>query len=199
MQEPNAAGAAELIQQHFREHQAVVARSLELLQEPIGFASAALIAALSGGHKVIAFGNGGSAVEASHLAGELLGRYNFNRQPFPALALAGDSGVVTCISNDFGYPELFSRQLEAFAQAGDVAVAFTTSGKSENVLRALGTAHDRGAATIALTGVAGLAGAAADIQIAVPSKATSHIQEIHLMVLHIWCAAIDRALGRPTD
>ncbi len=196
MQEPNAPDAAELIRKHFREHQAVVARSLELLEEPIGFASAALIAGLSAGHKIIAFGNGGSAVEASHLAGELLGRYSFNRQPFPALALASDPGVVTCISNDFGYPEVFSRQLEALAQAGDVAVAFTTSGKSENVLRGLRTAHDRGATTIALTGVAGLADGTADIQIAVPSKATSHIQEIHLIVLHIWCAAIDQALGR---
>jgi D-sedoheptulose 7-phosphate isomerase len=199
MQEPNAPGAAELIQHHFREHQDVVARSLELLEDPIGLASAALLAALSTGHKVIAFGNGGSAVEASHLAGELLGRYNFNRQPFPALALAGDSSVVTCISNDFGYLEVFSRQLEALAQAGDVAVAFTTSGRSENVLKGLRTAHDRGATTIALTGVTGLADASADIQIAVPSKATCHIQEIHLMVLHIWCAAIDQALGRPTD
>ncbi len=199
MQEPNAPGAAELVQHHFREHRAVVARSFELLEEPIGLASAALIAGLSAGHKIIAFGNGGSAVEASHLAGELLGRYCFDRQPFPALALAGDPGVVTCISNDFGYPELFSRQLDALAQAGDVAVAFTTSGKSENVLRGLRTAHGRGATTIALTGVAGLADGTADIQLAVPSKATSHIQEIHLMVVHIWCAAIDQALGRRTD
>ena len=199
MQEPNAPGAAEQIQRHFREHQAVVARSLALLEEPIVVASAALIAALSAGHKILAFGNGGSAVEASHLAGELLGRYSFNRQPFPAIALASDSGVVTCIANDFGYPEVFSRQLEALAQVGDVAVAFTTSGKSENVLRGLRTAQRRGATSIALTGVAGLADGTADIQIAVPSEATAHIQEVHLIILHIWCAAIDQALGRGTD
>lgn len=191
---------SELIQHHFREHQAVVARSLELLEEPVGVASTALIAALSAGHKIIAFGNGGSAAEASHLAGELLGRYSLNRQPLPALALTGDPGVVTCISNDFGYGDVFSRQLDALAQAGDVAVAFTTSGKSENVLRGLRSAHARGATTIALTGIAGLAaGGTADILIAVPSKATAHIQEIHLIVLHIWCGAIDLALGRQTD
>lgn len=198
MQEPNGLGAAEKIHRHFREHQAVVARSLALLEEPMVAASAALIAALSAGHKILAFGNGGSAVEASHLAGELLGRYSFNREPFPAIALASDPGVVTCIANDFGYPEVFSRQLEALAQAGDVAVAFTTSGKSENVLRGLRTAQRRGARSIALTGVAGLANGSADIQIAVPSEATAHIQEVHLIILHIWCAAIDQALGRGT-
>ncbi len=199
MQVPNAPGADELVQSHFREHQTVVARSLERLQEPIRSGSAALIAALRAGHKIMAFGNGGSAVEASHLAGELLGRYSLDRRPLPALALPSDPGVVTCIANDFGYPEVFSRQLEALAQAGDVAVAFTTSGRSENVLRGLCSARARGATTIALTGMAGLAVGTADIQIAVPSNATSHIQEIHLIVLHIWCAAIDLHLGRHAD
>ena len=199
MPKTTSLGTAELIQQHFREHQAVVARSLELLEEPIGFASSALIAALAAGYKILVFGNGGSAVDASHLAGELLGRYSFNRQPFPAIALGSDPGVVTCIANDFGYADLFSRQIDALAQTGDVAIAFTASGKSENVLRGLVTARTRGASTIALTGAAGLANGSADIEIAVPSKATAQIQEIHVIVLHIWCAAIDQTLGRRTD
>ena len=157
MQEPNTPGADELVQSHFREHQAVVARSLELLQEPIRVGVRCAHRRTRAGHKIIAFGNGGSAVEASHLAGELLGRYSLDRRPLPALALPSDPGVVTCIANDFGYPEVFSRQLEALAQAGDVAVAFTTSGKSENVLRGLCSAQEQGATTIALTGMAGLA------------------------------------------
>ena len=182
---------------HFAEHARVVERSLAQLQEPANEVARVLIAALGAGQKVIAFGNGGSAAQASHLVGELLGRFALTRQPFPAIALAGDAGTVTCIANDFGYDVLFERQVQALAQAGDVAFGFTTSGRSENVRRGLMAAHARGAVTVAVTGAAGLIGGTADHVLAVPSDVTAHVQEVHLMLLHIWCIHIDEALGQP--
>lgn len=146
------------------------------------------------GRKVLCFGNGGSATQASHLAGELIGRYKETRRPYAALALGGDVGSVTCIANDFGYGALFERQIEGLALPGDVAVGLTTSGRSENVLRGIQRARERGAVTIALTGSRGLVGAEADHVLAVPSDVTAHVQEVHLMLIHAWCTEIDRVV-----
>src|SRR5512141_2391079 len=179
--------------EYFREHEKVVAESAGVLSAAAAAASRAIIDALEGGGKIISFGNGGSATQASHLAGELVGRFRESRRPLPAVALSSDGATMTCIGNDFGYPALFDRQMEAFAQPGDVAIGLTTSGKSENVVRALAVAKARGAATIALTGKAGLVGGVADHLLAVPSVDTAHIQEVHLMLLHAWCVAIDEA------
>lgn len=149
------------------------------------------------GRKIICFGNGGSATQASHLAGELIGRFKETRRPYAALALGSDAGTVTCIANDFGYSALFERQIEGLAEPGDVAVGLTTSGTSENVVRGIRKARERGAVTIALTGARGLTGAAADHVLAVPSDVTAHVQEVHLMLIHAWCAEIDAVvLGR---
>lgn len=180
---------------YFRAHVEVVAKSGVILESSATAAGRAIIEALESGGKIICFGNGGSATQASHLAGELVGRFRAKRRPLPAISLASDGGTLTCIGNDFGYSEVFERQMAAFAQPGDVAVGLTTSGKSENVVRALAVARARGAVTIALTGSAGLVGGEADHLIAVPSADTAHIQEVHLMVLHVWCVAIDEALG----
>lgn len=180
---------------YFRAHQQVVIDSAEVLAPVAQAAGRAIIDSLSRGGKVICFGNGGSATQASHLAGELVGRFRRTRRPFPAVSLASDGGTMTCIGNDFGYPDLFARQMEAFAQKGDIAIGLTTSGKSENVVKALGVATKRGLPTIALTGAAGLTGGNADHLIAVPSDDTAHIQEVHLMILHAWCIAIDNVLG----
>ena len=185
-----------LIAEHFAAHKGAVERSAELLREPAEEVGRVLVEALRQGHKVIAFGNGGSATQASHLAGELLGRFHLTRQPFPAVALAGDAGTVTCIANDFGYEALFERQVEALAAAGDVAFGFTTSGRSENVRRGLSMAKRKGATAVAVTGAAGLAGGEADYVLAVPSDVTAHVQEVHLMLLHVWCAYVDEQLGR---
>lgn len=179
---------------HFSEHQKVVRESAEL-ESVAQAAGQALVLALSNGRKVLTFGNGGSAAEASHLAEELVGRFRKTRRPFPAISLSADSGTVTCISNDFGYESLFERQVEAFVQPGDVAVALTTSGRSENVVRALRAARQKGAVTIAMTGEAGLAGADADHVIAVPSSDSAFVQEVHLMLIHVWCSAVDEASG----
>ncbi len=130
------------------------------------------------------------------MAGELIGRYKDTRRPYPALALGGDVGSVTCIANDFGYGALYERQLEALVRPGDIAIGLTTSGTSENIVRGITMAKRRGAVTIALTGAKGMPGVEApDFVVAVPSTITAHIQEVHLMVLHAWCAHIDRTLG----
>jgi D-sedoheptulose 7-phosphate isomerase len=183
-----------LIDKHFAEHNAVVSASFEQLRPQI-LATASLIThSLSLGRKLIAFGNGGSATQASHLVGELVGRFSkVPRRPLPAIALAADSGVVTCIGNDFGFDSLFWRQIEALAQPGDIAIGFTTSGKSENVLRGLAMAGKKEALTIALTGEAGLATDVAKHVLKVSGTSTACIQEVHLMILHMWCLAIDAA------
>lgn len=184
------------IAEHFASHQRVIDESVAQLAEPAEEVARVLIRALGAGRKVIAFGNGGSAAQASHLVGELLGRFNATRQPFPAVALASDAGAVTCIANDFGYDVLFERQVRALAEPGDVAFGFTTSGRSENVRRGLAEAQRRGAVTVAVVGRAGLVGGSADHVLAVPSDQTAHVQEVHLMLLHVWCIYIDEALGR---
>lgn len=176
---------------HFNAHREAVERSVESLEASTEAASRALADALRSGAKVLTFGNGGSSAEASHLAEELVGRFKKNRRPFPAMSLSADSGTVTCISNDFGYAALFERQIEAFAQRGDVAVALTTSGKSENVIRGLRAARSRGAITIALTGSAGLDEADADHVLAVPSEDSAIVQEVHLMLIHLLCMAVE--------
>lgn len=193
--DPGRADVDIALADYFRAHQQVIIDSAEALAPAAQAAGRAIIESLSGGGKVICFGNGGSATQASHLAGELVGRFRLSRRPFPAVSLASDGGTMTCIGNDFGYPDLFARQMEAFARRGDIAIGLTTSGKSENVIRALDVATKRGLVTIALTGAVGLTGGSADHIIAVPSENTAHIQEVHLMVLHAWCIAIDNVLG----
>jgi D-sedoheptulose 7-phosphate isomerase len=185
-----------LIAAHFAANREVVGRSAESLRAPAEEVARSLAGSLREGHKVIAFGNGGSATQASHLVGELLGRFKLTRQPFPAIALASDAGTVTCIANDFSYAELFERQVEALARPGDICFGFTTSGRSENVRRGLAKARERGAVTVALTGAAGLVGGEADHVLAVPSDVTAHVQEVHLMLLHVWCIYVDEQLGR---
>jgi D-sedoheptulose 7-phosphate isomerase len=183
-----------LIERHFAKHLEVVGISSMLLSLQIAATTDILIKALAHDRKLVAFGNGGSATQASHLAGELVGRFSkAPRRPLPAIALGADSGVVTCIGNDFGYDSLFERQIEALAQPGDVAIGFTTSGKSENVRRGLTMAATKGAIPIALTGAAGLEGDLAEHILKVPSTSTACVQEVHLMILHMWCISIDAA------
>src|SRR5580704_16108612 len=154
---------------HFASHQQVVRQSIIELNDVAGAVERVLIEALHKGNKVISFGNGGSATQASHLAGELIGRFLKNRRPLPAIALVSDPGSVTCIANDFGYAALFERQVEGLARPGDVAVA--------------------------LTGAAGLIDATADFVVAVPSAETASIQEVHLMLLHAWCQGVDKVFA----
>jgi D-sedoheptulose 7-phosphate isomerase len=177
---------------YFRGHQSVVDDSIVKLGDELAAVGKVLVKVLQTRRKVLAFGNGGSATQASHFAGELMGRFSkAPRQPLAAVALPSDSGVLTCIGNDFGYGALFERQIAALVQPGDVAVGFTTSGSSENVLRGLAMARKKRAITVALTGSAGLVGDRVDHMLAIPSSTTSYIQEVHLMFVHLWCTYLD--------
>jgi D-sedoheptulose 7-phosphate isomerase len=180
---------------HFDGHRAAVDAAQRSIAPAVDRAGKALVEALRAGRRVYCFGNGGSATQASHLAGELAGRFKLDRPPLPAIALTSDAATVTCIANDYGFGAVFERQAEALVTVGDVAIGMTTSGKSENIIRGLRAARSRGAVTIALTGSAGLVGGEADHLIAVPSEETGYVQEIHLIVIHIWCRAIDREFG----
>jgi D-sedoheptulose 7-phosphate isomerase len=152
----------------------------------------ALVAALAAGGKLLIFGNGGSAADAQHFAGELLGRFRDTRRPLAAIALTTDPSVVTGVGNDFGLDELFARQVTALARPGDVVVGITTSGMSENVVRGLRAAREAGAVPVAWTGAEpGAAGEAAEIVLAVPSSTTARIQEVHTLATHALCVAID--------
>jgi len=151
-----------------------------------------LDAALRRGGKALVFGNGGSAADAQHFAAELTGRYARERAPLPAIALTTDTSALTAIGNDYGFAEIFARQVRALAAADDVAVGLTTSGRSENVLRALDAARERGALAVGLTGTphASLA-AHCDLVLAVPSDKTARIQEAHIVILHAVCEILD--------
>jgi D-sedoheptulose 7-phosphate isomerase len=180
---------------HFREHQKVIDDCIASLQPASDAASEALITCIGRGGKILAFGNGGSATQASHLVEELIGRFKETRRPLPAVSLVGDAGVITCIANDFGYGALFERQVQGLAIRGDAVIGITTSGKSENVLRGLKAAKEKNATTIALCGKNGLQGMEADHVVAVPSDVGAHIQEVHLMLLHVWCLSVDAAVA----
>jgi D-sedoheptulose 7-phosphate isomerase len=152
---------------------------------------------LRAGGKVLAFGNGGSAADAQHLAAELVGRFLRARAAWPALALSTDTSVLTAVANDLGYENVFRRQIEAHGRAGDVAVGISTSGRSPNVLAALRLARDRGLVTIALTGEGGgEAGGLVDHLIDVPHRETARVQEVHAMVVHVLCQVVEEELAR---
>ncbi len=153
------------------------------------------------GRTVFVFGNGGSATQSQHFAAELVVRYKDDRPALPAIALTSDIAILTACTNDYDFSMVFSRQIEALGRAGDVAVGLTTSGRSPNVLKALGTARERGMKTILLTGENGRAEAARwDVGIVVPSTETSHIQELHLAVIHLLCKdAEERAKEGPKN
>lgn len=156
--------------------------------------------ALLAGHTLYTAGNGGSAADALHLAEELIGRYRGNRRPLPAICLNADIGALTCIANDFGYDEVFARQLAALGKPGDVLVVFSTSGHSPNILNVLRTARSKGVISIALLGKdGGTARALADHALIVPSNNTARIQEVHTLILHAICEEVEQRLMKASD
>lgn len=170
---------------------AVVGRDAEFV-ESLDRAARAVVKALQRGNKILTCGNGGSATDAAHLAEELVGRYRGDRVSVPAISLSADGSVLTCIANDYGFDEIFARQVDGLGKKGDVLVCFTTSGNSENVNRAIARAKERGVLTVAVTGKSG--GAArtlADICVHVPLKATERIQEVHTLALHAICELVE--------
>jgi len=149
-------------------------------------------AAFSSGHKVYVAGNGGSATLAQHLSDEMVGRYKSNRRPYPVVALTADSAVLTCIGNDFGFEEVFARQIEALAGEGDLLIAYSTSGNSPNILRACEQARSRGVAVIAFTGSQGKLKDLADVAVISPGQNTARIQELDLHAIHLICEAFEK-------
>lgn len=154
-----------------------------------------MVTAVRSGGKVLLFGNGGSATDASHVAAEFVGRYDRDRVPLPAVALATDMAAVTCIANDYGYADVFARQVEALGQPGDIAVAISTSGNSPNVLKGVEAARRKGLITVGWTGKDGgkLAGLV-DHPFVVPSKVTARIQECHITLGHVLCEMVEERI-----
>lgn len=175
----------------------------EVLASPIEQAAMIMVQSLLAGHKILACGNGGSAADAQHFSAELLNRYETERPSLPAIALTTDSSTITSIANDYHYDEIFSKQVRALGNEGDVLLAISTSGNSRNVIKAIEAAVARDMPIIALTGqdggdIAGLLGDN-DIEIRVPSPRTARIQEVHLVVIHCLCDIIDTALFPQTE
>ncbi|MDX2348154.1 MAG: D-sedoheptulose 7-phosphate isomerase [Nitrospirota bacterium] len=159
-----------------------------------------LIRAFREGKKVMLFGNGGSATDASHIAAEFVGRYRRDRDPLPALALGTDMAALTSIANDYDFADIFSRQILAHGRKGDVAIAISTSGNSLNVIRGVEAAHDRGLVTVGWTGVTG--GKLTDLVdycFCVPSSVTARIQECHITLGHVLCELIEERLFGDQD
>lgn len=188
-------GFAQHVVEVLRESAETKVRAAETIAPEIARGAELLAEAYARGKKGLAFGNGGSAADAQHFVAELVGRYRQNRPALAALALTTNPSAVTCIANDFGYDELFARQLEAFAAPGDVAVAISTSGKSPSVLKGLEKARELGCVTLGLAGGdGGPMRELCDLCIVVPSPVTARIQEVHIAILHIWCDAIEARL-----
>ena len=177
------------------QHRAVLAATRDALEEPFGRLVAACLTAVRGGRTIALFGNGGSAADAQHLATELTVRYKRDRAPIAALALTTDSSALTAIGNDFGFEDAFARQVEALVRSGDVVIAISTSGNSENVIRGLAAARAKGAVAAGLTGRGGgrMVGQAEPLLI-VPSDDTARIQEMHILIGHTICHLIDLEL-----
>ncbi len=177
---------------------ATVCGALTELAPKIAEAVEMWVDAISKGGKVIFCGNGGSAADAQHLAAELMGRFRFDRDPMAALSLTVDTSALTAIGNDYGFENVFSRQLRGIGRAGDVLVGMSTSGNSANVVKAFEVARELGIRTIGLTGQApGKMGECSDILLAMPSPTTSHIQEGHIVVGHLICGLTEERLCSP--
>jgi D-sedoheptulose 7-phosphate isomerase len=163
--------------------------------DAVAAAAGAIVSCLAAGGTLLVFGNGGSAADAQHVVAELVGRFVRTRRAWPAVALTTDTSILTAVGNDFGFEQVFARQVEALGRPGDVALGITTSGDSPNVLKGLEAARARQMVTIALTGRSGGAAAGlADIHVNVPETATARIQEAHTTLLHLVCELIDDEL-----
>lgn len=163
-------------------------------------AALVLIEAVRAGKKILLFGNGGSAADAQHIAAEFVNRYQMERPGLAAIALTTDTSILTSIANDTAFEEVFSRQIEALGQEGDVAVAITTSGTSPNVIRGVETARQRGLRTMGLLGKdGGAVKELVELPIIVPSPSTSRIQEVHITIGHILCELVEQSLYLPTS
>lgn len=183
------------ISQQFADSAQTKLQAVELLAAPIAEAIQTMVQCLMNNGKVMACGNGGSAADSQHFAAEMLNRFEKERPGLAALALTTDTSTLTSIANDYDFVQVFSKQVRALGQPGDVLLAISTSGNSPNVIEAVAAAHDRDLRVVALTGKSGgkMAGLLreGDVQLCVPADRTARIQEVHLLVLHCLCDGID--------
>jgi D-sedoheptulose 7-phosphate isomerase len=186
------------IEQQFIDSADLKYQSAQTLSKPIAAAVGALLMCVTGGGKVMACGNGGSAADAQHFAAEFVGRFERERPELGAIALSTDSSILTAIANDYHFDQIFSKQVRALGQPGDVLLAISTSGNSRNVLAAIESAHERDLIVVALTGKGGgkigQVLRETDVHICVPHDRTARIQEVHLLVLHCLCDGVDSQL-----
>jgi D-sedoheptulose 7-phosphate isomerase len=185
----------ERIRRHFNDSAQLKLKAHEVLAEPISQAIEIMVKTLLANGKILACGNGGSAADAQHFSAELLNRFERERPGLAALSLTTDTSTLTSIANDYDYEQVFSKQVSALGQPGDVLFAISTSGNSKNVMRALAAAHEREMRVVALTGRGGgeigKLLAPEDVHICVPHSQTARIQEVHLLTLHCLCDGID--------
>ena len=183
------------IEQHFIDSADLKYQSAQVLNKAVAAGVQALVACVTGGGKVLACGNGGSAADSQHFAAEFVGRYERERPGLAAIALTTDSSILTAVSNDYNFDEVFARQVRALGQAGDVLLAISTSGNSVSILTAIDAAHEREMMVLALSGKGGGKLASAlretDVHVCVPHERTARIQEVHLLVLHCLCDGVD--------
>jgi D-sedoheptulose 7-phosphate isomerase len=194
---PNSDNSTELLTRSLQEHLEAIQALLASTLPEIEASGRAICDALQAGHKILLCGNGGSAADAQHIAAELVGRYEKERRAFPAISLTTDTSALTALSNDYGYDEVFARQVAAHAVPGDVLIAISTSGKSPSIVKAADQARAMGCRTIALTGCSGEPLTThCDFAVVVPSERTSRVQEAHITIGHLWCEMVDAAVGR---
>lgn len=187
--------AEDRVDESLQEVSATAERLRQMSAASIVRAAELVYAAIRSGNKILACGNGGSAAEAQHFAGELVGRFLTERESLAAVALTVDTSVLTAIGNDYGYEEVFARQVKGIGKRGDVLLAISTSGRSPNVLKALSAARERGLTTIALIGAESNANLdVSDLVITIPEASVPRVQEMHLAVLHMICDLLDSAL-----
>ncbi|MEK7076675.1 MAG: SIS domain-containing protein [Patescibacteria group bacterium] len=187
----------DVIQNALARHRETMERSIKILPAQIEKGGTILLEAARQNRRLYICGNGGSAADSQHFAAEWMCRYKDDRIPLPAIALTTDTSVLTAISNDYAFDDVFSRQIQALGNPGDVLVAFTTSGRSPNILKAIEAAKRKKMAIIVLTGEGGKElETKADCVLAVPSGETARIQEIHELIYHIWCEYIDAHMAR---
>jgi D-sedoheptulose 7-phosphate isomerase len=183
---------------HFNDHVVATQDSANMLSSPLLRAIDMCFGCVTNNGKILACGNGGSAADAQHFIAELVGRFERERLPLAGIALNTDTSILTAVGNDYGYAQIFSRQISALGHPGDVLVAISTSGNSENVQQAIQAAHEREMRVIALTGKGGGAMndllSTDDIHLCVPHDRTMRIQEIHILLLHMLCDGIDTLL-----
>lgn len=193
-----AAMLEQRIQQHFIDSADLKYQAAPLLSKPIADAVQALLTCVTGGGKVLSCGNGGSAADAQHFSAEFVGRFERERPELAAIALTTDTSALTAIANDYGFNHIFSRQVRALGQPGDVLLAISTSGNSANVLAAIEAAHEREMVVIGLSGRGGGKMVQAlrdtDVHICVPHERTARVQEVHILALHCLCDAVDTLL-----